>query len=446
MAFPFSGQQRSLPLWLGALLAGTVVLTVGIGVLIWRSRSTPYDINSFTTVASLQPLTVRVSASGRVKPGQTVNLSPANAGIVEHLYVEQGDRVNQGQLIARMDSRDIKAQINQYQAAVAEAKAALADLSRGSRPAVLAQARAGVATAQTQVVDSQARLDLARAELDRNQALFDRGAISRATLDNALREQRSAQAGLAQARSRVAEAQQRLQDLENQPTPEALTQAQARLTQVQAQLQGSQVRLAEREIRAPFAGVITQKFATAGAFVTPTTSASEASSATSTAIVALAQDLEVLAEVPEANISLIQLGQRVEVEADGLARQTFSGRVKRIAPEAIERQNVTLFQVRIQLDSGKDQLRSNMTVNVAFIANQVADALVVPTVAVVTQRGQTGLLVPGKGQDIVFQPVTLGPQAGDKIQILNGLQAGDRVFVNLPPGKSLESLTLRQDR
>ncbi|XGB42716.1 MAG: hypothetical protein LVS60_02430 [Nodosilinea sp. LVE1205-7] len=90
MAFPFSGQQRSLPLWLGALLAGTMVLTVGIGVLIWRSRSTPYDINSFTTVASLQPLTVRVSASGRVKPGQTVNLSPANAGIVEHLYVEQG--------------------------------------------------------------------------------------------------------------------------------------------------------------------------------------------------------------------------------------------------------------------------------------------------------------------------------------------------------------------
>lgn len=433
-------------LWLGALLAGMILCALGVGVLLWRSRSTPYDINTFTTVASLQPLTVRVSASGRVKPGQTVNLSPASAGIVERIYVEQGDQVRQGQLIARMESQDIRAQISQYQAAVAEAEAALADLRRGSRPAALAQARAVVVTAQTQVAEAQARLDLAVAELGRSQALFNRGAVARSALDAAAREYRSAQAGVRQAQSRVVEAQQRLQELESQPQPEAIAQAQARLAQAKAQLQGSLVRLREREIRAPFAGVITQKFATAGAFVTPTTSASEASSATSTAIVALAQDLEVLAEVPEANIGIIQLGQRVEVEADGFAKQIFRGRVKRIAPEAIERQNVTLFQVRIQLDSGKDQLRSNMTVNVAFITDQVADALVVPTVAVVTQRGQTGLLVPGKDQDIVFQPVTLGPQAGDKIQILTGLEAGDRVFINLPPGKSLDTLTLRQDR
>lgn len=446
MAFPFSSQQRTLPVGLGALLVGALLVSLGIGTLIWRSRSAPYDINSFTTVASLQPLTVRVSASGRVKPGQTVNLSPANAGIVERLYVEQGDRVNQGQLIARMESREIAAQINQYRAAVAEAEAALMAVRRGSRPAEIDQARAVVATAQTQVVDAQARLDLAVAELGRSQALLNQGAIARTALDSAEREQRSAQAGVSQAQSRVREAQQRLQDLESQPQPEAVAQAQARLAQAKAQLQGSLVRLREREIRAPFAGVITQKFATAGAFVTPTTSASEASSATSTAIVALAQDLEVLAEVPEANIGIIQLGQRVEVEADGFAKQIFRGRVKRIAPEAIERQNVTLFQVRIQLDSGKDQLRSNMTVNVAFITDQVAAALVVPTVAVVTQRGQTGLLVPGKDQDIVFQPVTLGPQAGDKIQILTGLEAGDRVFINLPPGKSLDTLTLRQDR
>jgi HlyD family secretion protein len=102
--------------------------------------------------------------------------------------------------------------------------------------------------------------------------------------------------------------------------------------------------------------------------------------------------------------------------------------------------------VRIELVDGKDILRSNMNVNVNFVGDQLADALVVPTVAVVTQAGESGVLVPGDDRDIVFQPVTLGPQVGDQIQILGGIEAGDRVFVDLPPGKSLENITVRQDR
>jgi HlyD family secretion protein len=296
------------------------------------------------------------------------------------------------------------------------------------------------------VRDAQARLELATSELNRNQQLFERGAISQTELENAQREQRSAQAGVEQAQSLVTEAQRRVDDLRNLPEAEAVAQAEARLAQARAQLQGTQVRLEENDIRAPFGGIITQKFASVGAFVTPTTTASDASSASSTAIVALAQDLEVLAEVPEADIGLIQVGQPVEVVADAFPEQTYQGRVKLVAPEAIERQNVTLFQVRIELLDGKESLRSNMNVNVAFIGDQVADALVVPTVAVVTQAGETGVLVPGKRQDIVFQPVTLGPQVGNQIQILSGIEAGDPVFVDLPPGKSLNSITVRQER
>ncbi|MFM7218942.1 MAG: efflux RND transporter periplasmic adaptor subunit [Nodosilinea sp.] len=445
MVFPLFGKARRPRLW----WAG-VVMVLGlllITLTVWgRSRFQPYDLEQFTTVAKLEPLTVRMSASGRVKPTQTVNLSPENAGIVEELYVEQGDRVNQGQLIARMGSQDIRAQIAQNRAVVAEAEANLQLTRQGPRPEEIAQATAMVEAAQAQVLDAQSRLELARGELGRNQTLFERGAISRTTLDNVEREQRAAMATLEQAQARQREAQSRLQDLQNLPEPAAVAQAQARLDQAQAQLQASQVRLAENQIRAPFTGIVTQKFATAGAFVTPTTSASELSSATSTAIIALAQDLEVLAEVPEANINLVELGQPVEVVADAFPEETFVGRVTLIAPEAIERQNVTLFQVRIALDSGKTRLRSNMTVTVAFIGDQLAEALVVPTVAVVTQGGQTGVLVPESGNNLAFQPVTLGPQVGEKIQILSGLQAGDRVFIDLPPGKSLDRLTVRQDR
>ena len=102
-------------------------------------------------------------------------------------------------------------------------------------------------------------------------------------------------------------------------------------------------------------------------------------------------------------------------------------------PEAIERQNVTLFQVRIELLTGQAVLLSNMNVTVAFIGNELPDALVVPTVAVITQSGQSGVLVPGEGDRPRFRPVTLGSQAGNQIQILEGVEAGDRVFRRSAP-------------
>ncbi|MBE9139385.1 efflux RND transporter periplasmic adaptor subunit [Nodosilinea sp. LEGE 07088] len=446
MQVPLIGKVHRPLVWLLAGVAAVTLVASAVGFGLWRSRQSAYNIEELTALAAIEPLTVRVSASGTVKPVQTVNLSPENAGILEELFVEQGDRVEPGQLIARMRSRDTAAQVDQNRAAVAEAEAALADVRRGSRPEEIAQAEATVEANRAQVRDAQARLDLATSDLARRQSLFDRGAIAQTELDSAAREQRSAQAALEQAQARVTESQRRVDDLRNLPEPEAIAQAEARLAQTRAQLNAAQVRQDETLIRAPFGGTVTQKFATEGAFVTPTTSASDLSSATSTAIVALAQDLEVLAEVPEADISLLQPGQAVEVVADAFPEQTFAGRVKLVAPEAIERQNVTLFQVRIELLDGKDRLRSNMNVNVAFIGDQLADALVVPTVAVVTQAGETGVLVPGDKGEIVFQPVTLGPQVGNQIQIVSGIEAGDRVFVDLPPGKSLENITVRQDR
>ena len=446
MEFPLIGKIRRPLVWLAGGLATVIVVTGAIGVGVWRSRSNDYDIGAFTTPVITQPLTVRISASGSVQPVQTVNLSPETSGILEALYVEQGDRVEQGQLVARMKSDELEAQVQQYQAAVAEAEANLQDVRRGSRPEEIAQAEAAVEAARAQVRDAEARLDLAANDLQRSRQLYERGAISENELESAVRERRSAEAGLEQVQARVDETLQRLEDLRNLPEPEVVAQAEARLAQARAQLQATQVRLDDNALRAPFAGIITQKYATEGAFVTPTTSASDLSSATSTAIVALAQDLEILAEVPEADISLIEPNQRVEIIADAFPDQTFEGRVKLIAPEAIEQQNVTLFQVRIELLSGKDVLRSNMNVDAQFIGDQLQNALVLPTVAVVTQAGETGVLVPGDNREIIFQPVTLGPQVEDQIQILSGIEAGDLVFIDLPPGKSLDNITVRQDR
>ncbi|MEL7494277.1 MAG: efflux RND transporter periplasmic adaptor subunit, partial [Cyanobacteria bacterium J06554_11] len=169
-------------------------------------------------------------------------------------------------------------------------------------------------------------------------------------------------------------------------------------------------------------------------------------SATSTAIVALASGLEVVAEVPEADISRITVGQSVEIQADSFPEETFDGSVKLIAPEAIEQQNVTVFQVRIQLLTGTNRLRSNMNTTVAFIGNRLEDALVVPAVSIITQGGETGVLIPGEDDRAEFEPVVLGSQVGDRIQIIDGLEEGDRVFIDLPPGQSLENLTFGRNR
>ncbi len=445
MRLPFSRPiKRPLPWLIGLGLVGLI----GAGAIAFSiaRRGPNYDIEALTVPVTASELTVRITASGSVQPVRTVNVSPKSAGIVQAVFVEQGDRVTQGQLIAQMDRDQVDAQLIQNRAGVAEARAQLDDALNGASNTDIAQAEAALESARAQLREAEARRELAEEDRDRTQSLFEQGAVSQSTLDLDISESRSAAAAVEQFVARVNEAEQRLIDQQNGNDSEAIAQAEARLLRAEGQLQGIQSQLADTEIRAPFAGIVTQRFASVGAFVTPTATASDVTSATSTAIVAIASGLEVIAEVPEADLGRIRVGQSVEIQADAFSDQTFSGEVRLIAPEAIERQNVTVFQVRIQLLTGTDQLRSNMNTNVAFIGNKLEDALVIPAVSVITQAGETGVLVPDETDRAQFVPVVLGTQAGNSIQVVEGLEAGDRVFIDLPPGQSLENLTFGRSR
>lgn len=437
-------KQRPLPWIAGAVIL--IVLGIGAAVAVNRYRKQGYDVAALTMPVESTEVTVRINASGEVEAFRTVNLSPKNSGIVSALLVEQGDSVEQGQVVARMDIDDLTAQLQQNQANLAEAEAQLQDLLQGADGPQLAQAQANVEAVKAQLVEAEARLRLVEGDLVRDRNLYTQGAISARELDNSQNAVESAQANVSQLVSRIDEAQERLIDLEDDPDPEAVAQARARVKRAQGQVSAIQTRIDNTIIRAPFDGVVTQKFATAGAFVTPTTSASEAASATSSAIVAIADGLEVVAEVPEADLGQLRVGQAAEIVSTAYPDKVFQGKVRLIAPEAIERQNVTIFQVRIQLENGQDQLRSNMNVDVAFLGNRLSDALVVPAVAVVTQGGETGVLVPGENnKNIRFRPVSLGPQVGDQIQILDGVSSEDRVFIDLPPGQTLDNLRFNRD-
>jgi HlyD family secretion protein len=516
--------------WAIALVAvGLLAVPTAIYIVNNQGKPKVNLIESLTVPVEAKDITVRINASGTVQPVQRVNMSPKNSGRIAELYVEQGDRVEKGQLIARMESRDIEAQLMQSQARLASAIAKLEKLQAGTRPEEITQAQARleqieanlaklkagtrsediaqseaslneakarlanalsgslleeIAQAKSQIEASKATAELTVQRLQRNQNLLTEGAISQDQFDVYQKEDRIAKANVQEAQKRlkqlqenrqsqikqlqaaveqqqqalkgkengtrpeeitqaeaeVVEAKSKLDQLVNGTRPEEITSAKADVAEVNAQVRFYQVQLEDSKIRAPFAGIITQRYALQGAFVTPTTSASATDTGSSTSIVALAQDLEVLAKVTESDIAQIKPGQTVEIVADAYPNKVFSGRVKLIAPEAVKDRDVTLFQVRIAIEKGKDLLQSGMNVDLKFLGKTLNNALVLPTVAIITNQGKTGVLIPDEKNQPKFQPVTTGSTIGNKIEILEGLKSGDRVFLELPEGKKLDDI------
>ena len=468
MELPLIGKvKRPLP-WVMGLMAATLLGVGSTAYFALEARKPKIDLSNLTVPVQAQNLTVRITANGTVVPIQSVNLSPKTSGRLAKLFVEQGDRVSAGQQIALMENSDLEARLAQAKANLNKAQAALADAQAGSRPEEINQAKARLLQAQARLEQTQAgnpeeieqvraqveaaksRLALAKARADRYRMLAGQGAESLDKRDEAVTEERNALANLEEAQRRldqqrntkspeidqleaaVAEARFNLEQLQNGKRPQEIAQLKAAVEAAQAEVMSVQVQLEDTIIRAPFSGIVTQKYATEGAFVTPTTSASSTASATSTSIVALARGLEILAKVPEVDVGQIKPGQSVEIVADAFPDQVFKGRVQRVAPEAVVEQNVTSFEVRLELLIGQQQLRSGMNVDLTFLGAQMNNALVVPTVAIVTQDGQTGVMVPDADNKPKFQSVTIGPTIQDQTQILEGLKQNQRVFIDLP--------------
>jgi len=527
MKLPLIGKVKRPSVWVLSLLA-TGVVVASSGAYIVRQQASPKaDIDQLTLPVKAENIRVRISASGTIVPLQSVNLSPKTSGRLLKLFVEQGQRVEQGQKIALMENQEIQAQFLQAKANVQQAQARLAEAQAGSRPEEIAQAQARLEQAQSRLAQAQAgsrpeeiaqaqarleqaqsrlaqaqanrpkeiqqaesqleaakaRADLGKERLRRYRDLQQKGAISQDRLDEVETENRTAQASQEEAQRRldqvrnsqpqevaqqealVTEARQALiqlkkgtrseeveqrkadvtevkfalQQLRNGKRPEEIAGLKAAVESAKAQLMAVQIQLQDTEIRAPFSGIITQKYATEGAFVTPTTSASSTASATSTSIVALAKDLEIKAKVPEVDIGQLKEGQLVEIVADAYPDQVFKGTVRLVSPEAVIEQNVTSFEVRVAIDTGKEQLRSGMNVDLTFLGEQVPNALMVPTVAIVTEKGQTGVMIPDAKNQPQFKQVTIGSSIQDQTQILEGVKEGDRVFIDLPKDRKFNS-------
>ncbi|MDH6077605.1 efflux RND transporter periplasmic adaptor subunit [Chrysosporum ovalisporum ANA283AFssAo] len=443
--FPFIGKVKYPLRWAMGLIA---VGVLGVGTTITHNLvnqgTDEQNTTELTVPVEAQNVTLRITASGKVVPVQSVNISPKTPGVLAKLYVEQGDRVDQGKVLARMDVGEIPAQIQQNRANLAQAQAQLNQARGGNRTQEIAQGKAQVDAAQAQV-------NFTESQVNRYGKLTEQGVTSQQQLEQYISENQRAKASLVEAQKRlsllesgsrseeiavreaaVTEARAALLLLQSGSRPEEIARLEAVVKAAEAQLQAAEVRLQDTVIRAPLSGIVTQKYANVGAFVTPTTSASTSASATSSSIVAVARGLEVLAQVPEVDIGRIEPGQQVEIVADAYPDQVFKGNVRLIAPEAVVEQGVTSFQVRVALDTGINKLRSGLNVNLTFLGDRLSDAVVLPTVAIVTEEGRTGVLVADEKNKPQFREVTIGAQIENQTQILKGVEPGDRVFVNPP--------------
>ncbi|CCH66285.1 HlyD family secretion protein [Richelia intracellularis HH01] len=467
------GKTKHSSTWIGGffILATTIWLSINvIPQAVKQIQSSRNNVNESTIPVTTKNFVLRIIASGKVVPIKSVNVSPTNPGMVKQLMVEQGDYIRQGDIIAYMDSAYIKVQIAQAKANISKLQAQLDQLIAGSRPQDIAQAKARLTQAQAlldeaktgnrpqEIAQAQAQVDAAKAkvlmsgnQVSRYGYLYEQGASSKQLLDQYISQDKVARANLRKAekylsllqsgsrieyiarrKASVMEAKAALELLESGPRREEIAQSRASLEAAKSQLQAYFVDLENTIIRAPFNGVVMQKYANMGAFVTPTTSSSISASATSSSIVALASGLEILAQVPESDIGRVRRGQEVEIVSNVYPNEVFQGRVRLVAPEAIKENGVTLFQVKVSIITGKQKLISGLNLDLTLLGKQVDNALTVPTVAIVTEKGDIGVLVPDAENQPLFRSVTIGSQIEDQTHILSGLKGNDRIFINPP--------------
>ncbi len=454
------------PALVNGLLAICLTLIGFTAYKVIQATRTEIDIEALTVPVKEKDLNIEIEASGRVEPIKSVNVSPKDPGRLIRLLVEQGDRVTAGQTLAIMENGELVTQTSQAKAELKQSRASLREgRAKINAEVAQAQARLGQLEAKLNLVQNriprdmeqtkaqinaaESRLKLVQERVRRNEYLMKQGAISQDTFDEVRDNAQNAQSSINELRQRLEQLQTTGVSEVNQikaeirearialeqkqlTAPDEIAALEASFEQMQMSLQRAEIQYADSIVKAPFAGIVTQRYAVEGAYVAPSTSGSSTASASANSILALAQGLEIVAKVPELDIGQLQPGQKVKIVADAYPDREFTGEIKRIAPEAVIEENVTSFEVRVKLLTGRNILRSKMNVDVTFIGKKLTDSLVVPMVAIFTEDGEQGVMIADENNKPQFQPVKTGLYLGDQIQILEGVEANQQIFIDLP--------------
>jgi HlyD family secretion protein len=370
-AAPVLRRRRRKWIWFGILGA---IIVAGGGWFALQPRVTTVQTTPIVTTYPSQQFVV-LNSTGYVVAQRKAAISSKATGRLEWLGVAEGSRVKAGDVIARLDNRDVAAQ---SQSALANVRAAQAALEQ-----VLAEERDALA------------------QHKRNIDLVAKGFVSQSATDTSKARADRAVAGVANARAAVAAAQ--------------------------ANARNAEVALDYTMIRAPFDGVILSKSANVGDMVTPFSSATDSKGAVVT--MADMSTLEVEADVSESSLAKVRVGQPVEVTLDALPDTRLRGRISRMVP-TVDRAKATVM-TKVKFDQIDPRILPEMSAKVAFLSREIDAEQQKPLLAVnsdaIAARGGRSVVYVVRDGRAVETPVTPGTKIGDVTAIVAEVKSGDKV-------------------
>jgi HlyD family secretion protein len=394
-------KRRRVIIW-GSIVGG-IVLLIAIGVFAATRGGTKIDPSKLAKVER-GDLAKSVVATGKVTPITKVEVKCKASGIVKNLLVDYGDRVKKGQLLAQLDKVEIEAQV--------------------------AQSRAALEAAQANLTSSQA--DYERSKVDAEgpdvpplKRAYDRaigmakdGVVSQSALDDAEKNYT-----MAVNKQNVAKAQVTVLKAK-------IAQSQAVVAEDEANLKQLDEQLSYTDIVSPIDGMVLSRDVQVGDAV----SSILVLGSTATLVMTLGDISEVYVKgkVDESDIGKVYLGQRARIKVESFKDKTFDGKVTKISPMGVEKDNVTTFEVRVSIQNPGGELKAEMTANAEIILDEHKNVLQIPEGAIIYDKDKKASVeVPdpkGKeGKDKVA--VTIGISNGAKTEVLSGLKEGDQVVL-----------------
>lgn len=396
-----SRKNKKLWIWVGSL--GGLVLIVAVFAAIHIAKGDAIDPNRLAKVTR-GDVAKSVVATGDIQPITKVEVKSKASGIVEKLFVDINDRVHKGQELAQLDQQEISAQVD-------------------AQKAQLSSAEANVTTYEANIVQDRVNaaapdLPMYKATLDRNEEMNKDGIVSRQTLDDANRDYLAALTRRNSSKAQVG------------VDTAKLKQARAEVQESQASLQQLEEQLSYTTIVAPMDGVILSRDVEMGDAV----SSILVLGSTATLVMTEGDTSQVYVQgkVDEADIAHVYMGQQARIKVESFHDRTFYGKVTKIAPMGVEKDNVTTFEARVSINNPGGELKANMTANAEILLDEHKGVLTVPEDAVIYDNKQNASVeVPDSHKKEGFRkiPVTVGLSNGSVTEITSGVKEGDQVVL-----------------
>jgi len=384
----------------GSLLALALIV---LGVTAATRGGTKIDPTKLAKVER-GDLAKSVVATGKVEPITKVEIKSKASGIVKKLLVDAGDRVKKGQVLCELDRDEIEAQVNSARAQLLASQAA----ERG----------AGADLARAKVDAEGPDVPLLKRAYDRAMRMAKEGVVSQSSLDDAQKNY-----ALALNKQNVAKAQVLVLTAKEKQAAAQVQQDKANLAQLEEQLSYT-------TITSPIDGVILSRDVEMGDAVSSILVLG--SSATLIMTLGATSQVYVKGKVDESDIGKVYLGQPARIKVESFKDKTFHGKVTKIAPMGVEKDNVTTFEVRVSINNPGGELKANMTANAEIILEEHKNVLQIPEGALIYDKDKkTYVQVPDPSAKDGARKVAInaGISNGAKTEVLSGLKEGEQVVL-----------------